>query len=159
MALQEVVVISHHSHTHKDKHHGVEFVFEPNKKVQVPLAAAVHFFGVGLPADAPARQAAWKRHGYTDNKKGEEYLKKFEVKIVDLVPAGSDVEELKSEHEKLIEEIKEGSEKNLAALEEDHRTEIARINKTHDDEVTALKTRIAELEAPASGGKSHKAKA
>jgi len=158
MALQEVTVISHHARTHKDSHHGIEYVFEPNKKTQVPLAAAVHFFGVGLPANAPARQASWKRYGMTDDEKGEQYLRKFECKIVDLVIAGEGVAELKEAHDKTLAEIKEGAEGNLATLEADHREEIQRINKTHADEVEALKARIVELEAPTSGGKHHRTK-
>ena len=158
MALQEVTVISHHAHTHKDKHHGIEYVFEPNKKVQVPLAAAVHFFGVGLPADAPARQASWKRHGLTDDAKGEAYLKKFECKVVDLVPAGDEVAALREETDKNLAEFKKEHESELTSLEADHREEIQRINKTHADEVAALKTRIVELKGPAPGGETHKAK-
>lgn len=157
MALQEVTVISHHDRTHKDKHHGIEYIFEPNKKVQVPIAAAVHFFGVGLPVESPARQAAWKRHGLTNDAAGEAYLKKFETKIVDLVPEDDEVTALREEHSKDFAEFKSDTEKNLAALEADHREEIHRINKIHAGEVAALKTRIAELE-PTPGGKAHKAK-
>lgn len=158
MALKEVTVINHTSTPLKDKHHGVEYVFAPNEKVLVPLAAAVHFFGVGLPKGSPARQMAWKRRGFTDEEKGEAFLKKFEAKVVDLVPEGSDVEEIKEKHAETIESLKEEHEKALAALEDEHLKEVERINKSHADEVGVLKSRIAELEAPASDGKSQKKK-
>lgn len=146
MALQEVKVVSHHSHTHKDKHHGVEYVFPPNKEVLVPLAAGVHFFGVGLPADAPARIAAWKRNGFTDPDKGEAYLKKFECTIVNLVPEGSDMGKLAEDHEKEVGELKSSHETELAKLEADHREEMQAARTAHDKEVGELKARIAELE-------------
>jgi hypothetical protein len=150
MALQEAVVISHHSHTHKDRHLGIDYAFKPNEKVQIPLAAAVHFFGAGLPMDAPAYKAAWKRHGFTDDAKGEAYLKKFEVKIVELVPAGSDVSELKEENAKTLNEVHAAHEELLAEMEEDHREELQRINSAHAIEIAELKTRIASLEQPNS---------
>ena len=152
MALQEVTVTSHHAQTFTDKHHGIEFTFEPNKQVLIPKAAAVHFFGVGLPADAPARMMAWKRRGFTDSVKGEAFLKKFETKIVDLIPEGSDLEEIKEGHAKTVEELKAEHEKVLGDLEAEHREEVQRINKLHAAEVTALKTRIDELEGRSAAG-------
>lgn len=156
MALQEVTVVSHLAETMEDKHLGIKYSFEPNKQVLIPIAAASHFFGIGLPADSPARMAAWKRRGFTDSQKGEAWLKKFELKVVDLVPAGADVEELKEAHEKTVEELKAEHDKALGEVEADHREELQRVNKSHADEVAALKARIAELEGPPSGGKSQK---
>lgn len=156
MALKEVTVINHHSIEYKDKHHGIEYVFTPNKQVLVPLAAGVHFFGVGLEKNAPARMMAWKRRGFTDAEKGEAFLKKFEVKIVDLVPQGEDAEKANESHAKALEDALVSHEDKMAALEDEHREEITRINKTHADEVAALKTRIAELETPPLAGKPQK---
>jgi hypothetical protein len=154
MALQQVSVISHHSHTHTDKHAGIKYDFEPNKTVIIPIAAAVHFFGLGL----KDRSIAYKRHGFTSDEKGLAYLKKFEIKVVDLVPEGSDVEEIKEEHAKVIGEKDEAHEKELAELEAEHREEVQRINKLHAAEVQAFKTRIVELVGSAGAGKSQKGK-
>jgi hypothetical protein len=150
MALKEVIVTSHHVHTCKDKHLGVEYTFEPNTKVQVPLATAVHFFGLGR----TDRSTAWKRYGFTSADKGEAFLKKFELKVVDLVPADTGIESLTAEHAKTLEEIKAEHQVELEKLEADHYDEIARINEMNAAETAALKARIADLEvAPA---KSHK---
>ena len=153
MALQEATVISHHSHTHRDKFQGLKFEFTPNKKVLVPLAAAVHFFGLGLADKSPA----WKRHGFTDSRKGEDYLRKFELKVVDLVPEDTDVEKIKGDHAETLNKLGSDHQMQLAEVEANGREEMQRIMTTHDEEVRALQARIAELEAtPAPDGKSQK---
>jgi hypothetical protein len=150
VALKEVIVTSHHVHACKDKHLGIEYTFEPNAKVQIPLATAVHFFGLGR----TDRSLAWKRYGFTEEAKGEAFLKKFELKVVDLVPADTGIESLTAEHAKTLEEVKAEHQAEIEKLEADHYDEIARINEMSALETTALKNRIAELEAAST--KSHK---
>ena len=151
MALKEVTVINHHALAYKDKHHGVEFVFKPNEKVLVPLAAGVHFFGVGLQKGDPARVKAWQRRGYTDAEEGEAFLRKFECDIVEMVPEGSNVAAVKEEHLKTVEEMKAYFDKQLSDLEADHRDELQRISEAHAEEIKQLKAKIVELETPAAG--------
>jgi hypothetical protein len=152
MALNEVQVTSRHTHTHKDKHHGIEYTFPPNEKVLIPLKAAQHIFG-GTPEE---RTAAGRRLGLTQaksepgGKKGwDDYFAKFDVKVVELVPQDSSLEELKEEHAKVVETVKKQGDEALLLLMEDHATELDSAQKTIDGQAAQIKVlteRIAELE-------------
>ena len=112
MELQEAIVTSHHTKTFKDKFRGIEYVFKPGEKVQMPLAAAAHVFGVGLEDQSPA----WKRLGYTQPEPGIAFLKKFEIKVVNLVPESLEVEDVRSENENL-KTVNESLRAQLAELQ------------------------------------------
>ena len=109
MAIQEAVVTSHYDKPFTDKHHGIEYTFEPGKKTQIPVKAAAHIFG-----QLPDRKPAWIRKGYTDKAKGEAFLDKFEVEIVNLVAESIDIEDVKTE----LDEAKAENESLKARLAE-----------------------------------------
>jgi hypothetical protein len=138
MGLQQVSVINHHDKPLKDKHLGIIYEFNPNDRVLVPISAAVHFFGLGL----KDKSIAWKRYGFTDTERGNAYLKKFEVEVVEMVPEGDEVKAIKEEHEKTVTELTAEYEGKISILEEDHRQEVKR-----------LQDRIAELEKPGKTAK------
>lgn len=85
MALNEVIVTSKHTYTIEDKHLGIKYVFKPNEKVQLPMSAANHFFGI----QEDDKSMAWKRRGFTNAEKGMDWLKKFNIKVVEMVPKES----------------------------------------------------------------------
>lgn len=101
--MQEVNVTSHYKETLTDHHRGMKFVFEPAKKTTIPVAAAVHIFGLNLKDKAPA----YRRHGFTNDKDGLAFLNKFTLDVVELVPADSGQSELLEENAKLKERLAE----------------------------------------------------
>ena len=80
--MQEVIVVNKNPSLHKDGYAGIQYTFPLGEKVTVSLDAAVHMFGLGL-AD---KANAMKRLGYTNRERGMEFLGKFDISVVDLVP-------------------------------------------------------------------------
>lgn len=130
MAIQEVSVISHHDRTISDKHHGIKYDFKPNEKVLIPLAAAAHIFGLGM----PDRSAAWKRHGFTQEAAGMKFFSLFDLDVVNLVAESTDVEAMKEKFET--------REQELAAKLEELEKAIAELTNENRD----LKKKLRKLE-------------
>lgn len=102
MALREVQVINHGTKDFVDRHHGITYVFKPNEKVLIPVAAAKHIFG----SSEDNHRSAWIRQGHRNEKDGLAFVNQFELEVVNMV-SDADVEAIKDENETLKARIAE----------------------------------------------------
>lgn len=116
--MKEVTVVNRNPQSYTAHHVGIEYVFNPNEKVVVPLGAAVHIFGFNQ-AD---KQPALIRAGVANHPDGKKWMANFLLEMVEYVRKDEDVdsEGLKAEldeKDKQIEALKAELAEALAMIE------------------------------------------
>jgi hypothetical protein len=109
MKNNEVVVINKNPKPFTDGFAGITYTFETNKKVSIPLEAAVHIFGLNKEDKIPTL----RRLGLANHPDGKEWLNNIKMTYVEYVPK-SDEEEI----EKLKIEL-EAKQAAIGELEKD----------------------------------------
>ena len=112
----EVIVVNKNPKPFTDGFAGMTFTFEPNKKVSIPLEAAVHIFGLNREDKVPTL----RRLGLANHPDGKQWLENISMKYVEYVPKddAAEIEQLKIDLEAKQAAIGE-LEKDLAKAQEE----------------------------------------
>jgi hypothetical protein len=96
MPVNEVFVTNRNPKPHRDRYDGKEYLFLPNEAVAIPVEAARHFFGYGLPDKTEALQRMGKAFRYIreenafgEDPEGVKFLARFEFEEAVLQPASA----------------------------------------------------------------------
>jgi len=115
MAHNEVIVTNKNPKVFEDGYAGMKFTFKPNEKVTIPLAAAIHIFGLNKQDKTPTL----RRLGLANHPDGKQWLDNIKMDFVEYVAKtdAAEIEQLKIDLEAKQVEIDEltGSLKSATA--------------------------------------------
>lgn len=101
----EVIVTNKNPKDFSDGYAGMNFTFPSNKKVSIPLEAAVHIFGLNRQDKTPTL----RRLGLANHPDGKQWLDNIKMEYVEYVPKSdeAEIEQLKIDLEAKQAEIDE----------------------------------------------------
>jgi hypothetical protein len=112
----EVIVTNKNPKTFSDGFGGMAWTFEPNKKVTIPLAAAIHIFGF----NKQDKTTTLRRLGLANHPDGKQWLSNISMDYVEYVAKGDaeEAEKLRIDLEAKQAEIDDLNTKLAAATTE-----------------------------------------
>ena len=141
--MQEVIVVNKNPFDVSDGYIGMKWTFKPGQKVTIPLAAAVHIFGLGI-TDPTTLAGIYRRFGKRVDE-GEKFIANFDLTPVELVQQEvvEEADNLKVSLEDALSRLADAKKMN-----ESQASDLAKASellKAQQDEIAELHKQIGQL--------------